>query len=378
MKKYALQIKENDCGFALFKSLCATYYKNSSFLYMINQKSAEYNMLELQNLFASYGIKSVGYQLESKYLNKYQNCIVILKINQKYHYCILNKYRPKKVLIFDPSYGPVSLTKEYFNAIFSGKCLVILKPSLKNKKKMAKKRFPTIIFVLSFIEHLLLLLFILTIESYELGFISIIVIALYALEMILRSSLLVKKMKQIDKRYINPNLLESKAEYINYTKKKEEYLRIPFQIFSKIFLTLIIGFLIALKNKIGVFELCAVLLLSFIEIVFRTTIKNKRYLLEIEENEIFNQKSSEVVLSYNQRCYRLGVIINQLNIGKLFILFVITSIFHFLLHDFSFGGLFYSFALNYLFLQNGQIIWTCSDFLRKHDQAYNYLKSLDR
>lgn len=320
---YIPQIQEDDCGFACLKMMLAKSFRDSSYLFIPNQKKkGPYSYKELIDIADKYGLIFQGIRFTDKNtITSFKfPLIVCLKDKNEAHAVILKSIRLKKVTIYDPSIGVCTLSKKEFMNSWDGTSLI-----LKEKKNVSfhphklnfiSKFEKIMIYVLEMISAVLGILGAFLFNNPDTEIISLILLGLFLLfEISLRlySVLVMNKMdKRFDeyiniKTYRNKNLLKLYEQY----KKSEitHSLNSLFNLAISIFLIIII----TLNNPLNLIFVFTCLLFALLRSLYFTPLSQKK-IREVsslekslnEENDLFKYRRGIKYL--HQKAYWYGMI----------------------------------------------------------------------
>lgn len=221
MKNICLQISDSDCGFACLKMIISFFNNERSYLYLPTDIS-KYNNLsfyDLKNIALNYGLSLNGYTIEN-----YENIsifpmISLVKIDNKYHYVIIEKITKKHIYVIDPSIGKCIYFVDDYLKISTNKYLIV-----ENCQKITfKLKFNIyfnwwIYYLCNFIQ--IISIFLLSFETKIFTLNILIFGSIFLLMHVLKKVFIKSCLKKFDKHYIYPILEESERNDSFITHKE--------------------------------------------------------------------------------------------------------------------------------------------------------------
>ena len=322
---YISQVGKSDCAFACLTMMLAHFHKDRNYLFLRRDTSHAYSFNEIIKEGEKYGLSlsAISVSNEEEILNKPPlPMIVTLKNKEKktLHSVILLKVNARRVVIFDPSLGRLTLPYQEFIDKWSKKALIktnvekmscpITPPDFIAKKdKITLPLFQT----LSGVSLLFGTYFI---QSDAYVFIPIIFFSLFVIFEILFRDNLIKAMRRMDEILTGYSLNADKNQYPDLFKVTEKYRYYAFSVIPGLINACLITFfmmvvLLLNGSENAIYILIAVVLSVFENLIIAPYLKDREIFVGKKEQELELADTQEkyVLLSNEAResSYKIGL-----------------------------------------------------------------------
>ncbi|MCQ2794652.1 MAG: cysteine peptidase family C39 domain-containing protein [Bacilli bacterium] len=347
MKDFVYQINQNECGYASLKMLLAMVLKDSSYLFLPHHenKSHQYDLLELKEIAKANGVLLAGYLINNEHdlLNLKTPFILIKTLaNGGKHAVVVKKIYKYFATIYDPALGKKTVsTKKYFS--FNGNVEVLtveshsfvsrlfdVRPLISNKE-----RTKNIVFEVAAIMCYFFAAYFLG-KEYDI-IIPIVLMVIGALFAIIFKAVSINTMKHFDEEFIeftfSNDLITREDNYRLMHKTKSGLLNSTSNMILTLSSALLINVILILQNTIAVYIIISSLVLVLIDAVFIDPwIKNKSFDLEKLENQTLkktNLSKEEYLNNYSEikdTTYKIARLIGLKRLIAYFILLILTLV----------------------------------------------------
>ncbi|MDD6241241.1 MAG: cysteine peptidase family C39 domain-containing protein [Eubacteriales bacterium] len=260
------QSSEEDCSNACIRNILVLLSKDLNYAtYPLNEKKETFS--KIRETLLSEGASYRGFEIASLDEVKKEMLPGIAQITRegRSHFVVVKKIGKKKVSLLDPEFGRLTLSREDFLSLFTGKML--LKQSYTKKKceemRPGKRRYP-VFSLLLFLFQSLALEGILFFAPQERGFpYGVVAIATFAFLILLQNALNFQKRKEYDKNLLLP-YMEKKGKEEDYPKlSKVISLAIEIESSLVTYGVLLVGLLTLLLKEASAVSFLALLSLIF-------------------------------------------------------------------------------------------------------------------
>lgn len=367
MKYFIPQIEQTDCGFACLKMLIAHLYEDERALFIKQDENhGPYNMLQIKEKGAEYGISLLGVEIPDKRTIKETKTpfiAVLKKKNEVFHYVLVTKVKWGSVYYSDPEEGESSSSMKAFFELWTGEALLVddfEKKDIEFQGDLTKRRtsgFLTTFFQI--ISALSLCVGIFFIDEKTSVYIPLLFLVLSFTCEILMRVLLVKKMEKMDDDFttgLNADRKKLFQVYERYEDYKKKSLSSKMNLIFSFFIIVFISFITLYNNIYNAFVILIPLIISIIDVKYvDCSLKEKDQLICIDEQEIVGMKNIDTFKKQMEKIHLRGYKVARLMLAKKYIyagliavVALLTTVFN---ETFSLPYVIFYFAIGYMLLE---------------------------
>ncbi len=295
---YIFQILNDDCGYASLKTLLANLFKKEEYLYLPqDEEHGPYSYQQLIEIGQTYGVHLSGVKIEGDELNDispYPFLATISREGDSLHMVYVYKVMRKKVKVFDPEQGLLTISLDDFISMWDHTALVVEEyeeiTQLEKVDEGVSLKEKIIIYLLELFSFASLITGVMFIDKDTKIYIPIIGFSLYIVFELVLQKYLVTLMSRLDERYLS-TLSEipknPKSFLLRFEEFKKNIFVTPMHFIMNCVTVVFLALIMVLNNSYNALIVMATLLLTIIYYFLIIPMQNKKKIsIAKEENNL--------------------------------------------------------------------------------------------
>ena len=331
------QSGKHDCAFSCLEMLLANFHHDKNYLFL-KHEDREYSFKELIGQAEAYNLHLIGIKVEdTAELTKCRTfpLLVVLKVDEKvFHSVLVLKINLKKVYLYDPKKGKVTIKFDEFDNLWTHRALMIKdgqktsRPEkapdfISNKDKVTLPIFQILSGISLFIGSYF-------IDKDAYIFVPIGLFSLFIIFELLFRDNLVKAMKRMDEE-ISFYSLEDGIDYYSFYYDTEKYRYIALSFYPNVIYSALISifltFVLLLNDTINIVYIVLAFVIALIEaVIVQPYFQKKKNEIAEDEEKIRKCKDDSEYKEYSTRARGNAYYVGLFKIIKNYLSIAITIV----------------------------------------------------